>query len=89
MRRHLLDLLKANPSWEPVSDDLAYLFTSWFNRGFLTLMRIDWRTSALVLEKLIEYEAVHAIKGFGSELHTLLLVEIDKGRRAAAAKARV
>jgi malonyl-CoA decarboxylase len=27
-------------------------------------MRIDWRTSALVLEKLIEYEAVHAIKGF-------------------------
>ena len=64
MRRHLLDLLKANPSWEPVSDDLAYLFTSWFNRGFLTLMRIDWRTSALVLEKLIEYEAVHAIKGF-------------------------
>jgi len=64
MRRHLLGQLKAHPQWEPVSDDLAYLFTSWFNRGFLTLKRIDWRTSALVLEKLIEYEAVHAIQGW-------------------------
>jgi malonyl-CoA decarboxylase len=37
---------------------------SWFNRGFLTLQRIDWRASALVLEKLIEYEAVHQIQGW-------------------------
>ncbi len=28
---------------------------------------------------------LHAVKGFGSELHTLLLVEIDKSQRAAAA----
>jgi malonyl-CoA decarboxylase len=28
------------------------------------LQRIDWRTSALVLERLIEYEAVHAIQGW-------------------------
>ena len=34
------------------------------DRGFLTLQRIDWRTSAMVLEKLIEYEAVHAIQGW-------------------------
>ena len=64
MRRHLLAQLKAHPEWEPISDDLAYLFTSWFNRGFLQLERISWRSAALVLEKLIEYEAVHAIQGW-------------------------
>ena len=28
------------------------------------LERIDWRTPAVVLEKLIHYEAVHAIDGW-------------------------
>src|SRR5438552_19115040 len=41
-----------------------HLLRSWFNRGFLRLERIDWRTSAMVLEKLIQYEAVHAIQGW-------------------------
>ncbi len=35
---------------------------SWFNRGFLVLRRIDWSTPANVLEKIIRYEAVHAIR---------------------------
>jgi malonyl-CoA decarboxylase len=48
----------------PISADLAHLFTSWFNRGFLVLRRIDWRTSAVILEKLIQYEAVHQIQGW-------------------------
>ena len=37
---------------------------SWFNRGFLELRRIDWKTPAAILEKLIAYEAVHEIQGF-------------------------
>ena len=41
-----------------------HLLRSWFNRGFLRLERIDWRTPAMVLEKLIDYEAVHAIRGW-------------------------
>jgi malonyl-CoA decarboxylase len=49
---------------KPISADLGHLFTSWFNRGFLVLRRIDWRTSAVVLEKLIQYEAVHQIHGW-------------------------
>jgi len=49
---------------KPIAADLAHLFTSWFNRGFLVLRRIDWRTSAVVLEKLIQYEAVHQIQGW-------------------------
>ena len=37
---------------------------SWFNRGFLRLERISWKTSAIVLEKLIRYESVHEINGW-------------------------
>ena len=39
-----------------------HLFSSWFNRGFLVLRRIDWSTPALILEKIIRYEAVHQIQ---------------------------
>ena len=44
--------------------DLRHLFASWFNRGFLELRRIDWRSPAVILEKLIEHEAVHEIQGW-------------------------
>jgi malonyl-CoA decarboxylase len=63
--------LKSQRHWAGIEADLAHLLGSWFNRGFLTLQRIDWRTSALVLEKLIHYEAVHEIKGWG-DLHRRL-----------------
>ena len=46
---------------ERVDVDFRHLFRSWFNRGFLVLREIDWATPANVLEKIIEYEAVHAI----------------------------
>jgi malonyl-CoA decarboxylase len=49
---------------KPIASDLAHLFASWFNRGFLVLRRIDWRTPAVILEKLIQYEAVHQIHGW-------------------------
>jgi len=55
MRRRLLRGLAEHPHWAGIETDLADLFRSWFNRGFLVLQRIDWRTSALVLEKLIQY----------------------------------
>lgn len=64
MRRDLLVLLPENPGLEPINADLIHLLSSWFNRGFLELRRIDWRTPAIVLEKLIHYEAVHEIQGW-------------------------
>jgi len=64
MRRALLRDLGARPLWAGIEADLANALKSWFNRGFLALERIDWRTSALVLEKLIQYEAVHQIQGW-------------------------
>jgi malonyl-CoA decarboxylase len=64
MRKELLKNLKARPHWGVIDADLMHLLRSWFNRGFLRLERIDWRTSAIVLEKLIQYEAVHAVQGW-------------------------
>ena len=61
MREHLLATLKAQPALAPVDADFRHLFSSWFNRGFLELQRIDWSTPASVLERIIRYEAVHAI----------------------------
>ena len=61
MRVALLDALPRLPQLKLVDDDFVHMLRSWFNRGFLDLHRIDWRTPALVLEKIIEYEAVHQI----------------------------
>ena len=62
MREHLMDAMVLRPDLAPVDRDFGHLFSSWFNRGFLVLRRIDWSTPANVLEKIIRYEAVHAIK---------------------------
>jgi malonyl-CoA decarboxylase len=64
MRRRLLRTLGDHPQRAEIDADLTHLFRSWFNRGFLTLQRIDWQTSAVVLERLIHYEAVHQIQGW-------------------------
>lgn len=61
MREDLLSMLKSEPSFASFDADFEHLFSSWFNRGFLVLKPIDWKTPANILEKIIEYEAVHAI----------------------------
>ena len=61
MREQLMDVLEHRDDLVPVDDDFVHLFTSWFNRGFLVLRHIDWSTPAIVLEKIIRYEAVHEI----------------------------
>ena len=64
MRADLLDIIKAQPNLAAVDDDIVHLFGAWFNRGFLVPRRIDWTTPATILEKIIEYEAVHEIHGW-------------------------
>jgi malonyl-CoA decarboxylase len=61
MRADLLRLARDNPVLSVLDLDLKHLFASWFNRGFLVLRPINWTSSADVLEKIIAYEAVHAI----------------------------
>ena len=48
-----------------LDEDFRHLLGSWFNRGFLILRPITWDTSAALLEKIIAYEAVHDIDGWG------------------------
>lgn len=62
MREHLMDAMVHRRDLAAVDRDFGHLFSSWFNRGFLVLRRIDWSTPANVLEKVIRYEAVHAIR---------------------------
>lgn len=64
LRGEMLDHLAAVPALRSLDEDFLHLFASWFNRGFLDLRRIDWSTPAAVLEKIISYEAVHAIRGW-------------------------
>jgi malonyl-CoA decarboxylase len=62
MREQLMDALERRDDLEAVDADFVHLFSSWFNRGFLVLRRIDWSAPAIVLEKIIRYEAVHEIR---------------------------
>jgi malonyl-CoA decarboxylase len=61
MRADLLRLMRDDSGLGVVDLDLKHLFYSWFNRGFLVLRPINWSSPAAVLEKIIAYEAVHAI----------------------------
>jgi malonyl-CoA decarboxylase len=64
MRERLLEMKGEAEEFRSVDADFAHLFGSWFNRGFLTLRPIDWSTPADILEKIIQYEAVHEIAGW-------------------------
>ena len=80
MREQLLSTLRENPSYARTDFDFIHLLRSWFNRGFLVLRQITWDTSASILEKIVEYEAVHEIKNL-EDLRRRLL---PKDRRCFA-----
>jgi len=62
MREQLIDAMDHRDDLAVIDNDFLHLFSSWFNRGFLVLRSIDWSTPASLLEKIIRYEAVHAIR---------------------------
>ncbi|MCK7610827.1 malonyl-CoA decarboxylase [Roseibium sp. CAU 1639] len=61
MREDLLRLSRGDDALQALDLDFRHLFASWFNRGFLVLRPINWESPAQLLEKIIAYEAVHAI----------------------------
>lgn len=61
MRADLLGMMNGHSDLAALDRDVSHLLSSWFNRGFLVLRRIDWSTPANILEKIIRYEAVHEI----------------------------
>src|ERR1700716_1031852 len=62
MRADLLSTMNGHRDLAALDRDVAHLLSSWFNRGFLVLRRIDWSTPANILEQIIRYEAVHEIR---------------------------
>jgi malonyl-CoA decarboxylase len=62
MRADLLTLMNGHKDLAALDRDVVHLLSSWFNRGFLVLRRIDWSTPANILEQIIRYEAVHEIR---------------------------
>ena len=64
MRADLLKIYRDDPHLTALEHDFRRLMASWFDIGFLKLERISWDHPASLLEKLIEYEAVHEIRGW-------------------------
>ena len=64
MRRDLLSMLHKKPELAGLDYDMRHLLSSWFNPGFLKMHRVDWKSPAEILEKIIAHEAVHAIDGW-------------------------
>jgi malonyl-CoA decarboxylase len=64
MRAELLPLLKSDKRLLALDAEMEYMFSTWFDVGFLELRRISWDSPASLIEKLIKYEAVHDIKSW-------------------------
>jgi malonyl-CoA decarboxylase len=79
LRADLLAALPKAPALEVLKVELDGLLESWFDPGFLELRRITWYSPALILEKLIAYEAVHPIQSWND-----LRNRLDTDRRCYA-----
>ena len=79
MRAELLRLRREHPKLGPLEADLKRLLSAWFDVGLLQMEEINWRSSAELLEKLIAYEAVHAIQSWND-----LKNRLDSDRRCFA-----
>ena len=64
MRADLLGITEMTPGIKTFDKELESAFSAWFNAGFLELRAIRWDSPAQLLERIIEYEAVHEIDGW-------------------------
>ncbi len=71
MRADLLALVGDDPQLRAFDDDFRHLLATWCDVGFLTRERLTWETPAALLEKIIEYEAVHEIRSWSDLRHRL------------------
>lgn len=79
LRAELVGMARGDSRLAALESELKGLLASWFDVGFLEMRRITWRSSACVLEKIMAYEAVHAIQGWGD-----LKNRLDSDRRLYA-----
>ncbi|MBZ0126138.1 MAG: malonyl-CoA decarboxylase, partial [Rhodocyclaceae bacterium] len=64
LRADLLRFLEKDEELAVLDRELESRLTAWFDVGFLELQRITWNSPASLLEKLIQYEAVHEIRSW-------------------------
>lgn len=64
LRAEMLPFLKSDKRLQALDVEMEYMFSTWFDVGFLDLRRISWDSPASLIEKLIRYEAVHDIKSW-------------------------
>lgn len=79
LRADLLRLLDKDPALRSLDRELESRLSAWFDVGFLELQRITWNSPAALLEKLIQYEAVHEIRSWSD-----LKNRLDSDRRCYA-----
>lgn len=79
LRKDLLGFVDGDNDLKPLDRELESRLTAWFDVGFLELQRITWHSPAHLLEKLIQYEAVHEIRSW-----TDLKNRLDSDRRCYA-----
>lgn len=76
LRADLLKFQKSDPVLRSLDRELQTRLAAWFDVGFLELSRITWQSPAALLEKLVQYEAVHAIQSWND-----LKNRLDSDRR--------
>jgi len=79
MRADLLALKEKNISIHGLEKDLKFVLKSLFDIGLLDMTEINWDSPAALLEKLIQYEAVHEVSSWND-----LKNRLDLDRRCYA-----
>jgi malonyl-CoA decarboxylase len=64
LRAEMQAQLKSDKRLLALDVEMEYMFSTWFDVGFLELRRISWDSPASLVEKLIRYEAVHDIRSW-------------------------
>ena len=64
VRAEMQPYLKQDKRLQALDVEMEYMFSTWFDVGFLELRRISWDSPASLVEKLIRYEAVHDIRSW-------------------------
>lgn len=71
MRENVLEFSKTEPKLRKLGDDIKNLLTTYFDVNLLDLQEITWNSPAVMLERLMEYEAVHDITSWKELKHRL------------------
>lgn len=79
LRADLLRYLRNDDELKALDRELEARLSAWFDVGFLELTRVTWNSPAALLEKIVEYEAVHEISSWKD-----LKNRLDSDRRCYA-----